>query len=122
MASNNNISIKLDLLKLAGATKHTAGDGVQWLMIPIEYAELFNGEKGVYLDATAMPLTNPKQGSKDTHIIKQSFGKEKFAAMSEDEKKNIPILGNAIQWGERADTSQQAATSAPAKASKPTFL
>ena len=44
-------------------------------------------------------LSAPKDGSKDTHLIKQSFSKEKFAAMSEDEKKAIPIMGNAIAWG-----------------------
>lgn len=104
----NNISLKHNLLTLKGATRMDI-DGksgkVRCLVIPIEMANLFDGEKGVYMDSTAIPITNPKSDSKDTHLVKQSFSKEKFNAMSEDDRKAIPIMGNAIVWGE---------TSAPA--------
>lgn len=102
---SNNISIKVDLQKLAGATIMPVGKNqTECIVIPIEMANLFKGEKGTYIDLTAIPLTNPREGSKDTHLVKQSFGKEKFAAMSEDEKKAIPIMGNAIVWGESGST------------------
>ena len=118
---SNNISIKTDLLKLQGATRmdiNGKNGPVKCLVIPIELANLYDGEKGVYLDQTAIPLTNPREGSKDTHLVKQSFGKEKFAAMSEDEKKAIPIMGNAIVWGESGSTgtakSETKSTTPPA--------
>lgn len=111
----NNISIKNNLLALEGATvmniKGKNGE-VKCIVIPIEMASLYHGEKGVYLDTTAIPLTNPREGSKDTHLVKQSFGKEKFNAMSEEEKKAIPILGNAIVWGESGGSSAAAKTTA----------
>lgn len=115
--STGNISLKTNLLTLQGATrmdiKGKNGD-VKCLVIPIELANLYDGEKGVYLDQTAIPLTNPREGSKDTHLLKQSFGKEKFAAMSDDEKKAIPIMGNAIAWGDSGTSKTEPKTnSAP---------
>ena len=117
----SNISLKQNLLALTGATRMDI-DGkngkVKCLVIPIGMANLFDGEKGVYLDSTAIPLTNPLEGSKDTHLIKQSFSKEKFAAMSEDEKKAIPIMGNAIVWGGGSDATPKESKSAE----KPSWL
>lgn len=117
----NNISLKHNLLTLKGATRMDI-DGkagkVKCLVIPIEMANLYDGEKGVYMDSTAIPLTSPRADSKDTHLVKQSFSKDKFNAMSDDEKKAIPIMGNAIVWGE---TSAPAATN-NATTSKPDWL
>lgn len=118
---SNNISIKIDLQKFAGATIMPVGkNNTECIVIPIAMANLFKGEKGTYADLTAIPLTNPKEGSKDTHLIKQSFGKEKFAAMSEDEKKAIPIMGNAIAWGDGGSTGGAAKENKPAE--KPSWL
>lgn len=95
-------------MKLTGATlmdiTGKAGP-VQCLVIPVEMAGLFKGENAVYMDSTAIPLTTLKEGKKDTHIIKQAIEKTKFAAMTDDEKKAIPIMGNAIVWGESTDTA-----------------
>ena len=116
----SNISIKLDLLKITGAVKHKLGkDNTECIVIPIAMANLFNGEKGVYMDLTAIPLKNPKEGSKDSHLVKQAFGKEKFAAMTEQEKKDIPILGNAIVWG---DNSNNNSSPAPATTAPPSWM
>lgn len=113
--STGNISLKTNLLTLQGATrmdiKGKNGD-VKCLVIPIELANLYDGEKGVYLDQTALPIANPKEGSKDTHIIKQSFGKEKFAAMTQEEKNAIPIMGNAIAWGDTGAAKTETKTNA----------
>ena len=116
--ANSNISIKIDLLKIPGAVKHVLGknNDVSCIVIPIAMANLFNGEKGVYMDLTAIPLTNPREGSKDTHLVKQSFSKEKFAAMTEEEKKALPILGNAIVWGDNSNNNN---SSTPAAATTP---
>ncbi len=108
----NNISIKIDLQKFNGATVMPVGKNqTECIVIPIEMAGLFKGTKGIYADLTAIPLASPKADSKDTHLIKQSYSKEKFAAMSEEQKKAIPIMGNAIVWG--GESSQPAAPSTP---------
>jgi hypothetical protein len=106
---SNNISIKLDLQKITGAIIAPHGaKGAECLIIPIEFAGLYKGAKGIYLDLTAIPLTQARADSKDTHIVKQSFSKEKYLAMSEEQKKTVPIIGNAIVWGETATESKPA--------------
>lgn len=97
-----NYSGKLDFLKLKNACvisingKTGAKKGV---FVPIEENNLFvsidenNKAKGVYFNFVAL---ESKQISKfgDTHMIKQNLDKEVRAKMSEEEGKNIPILGN----------------------------
>lgn len=91
-----NISTKLDLLKIPGARRAEV-DGkkgkVAVVQIPIEYANLYNGEKGVYLDLIGFDIKSQREGSKDTHLVKQSLPKEK-------QTDDMPILGNHIAWGE----------------------
>lgn len=92
----SNYSIKLDLLKLKGAgVTNIKGRTAtkKCLVIPIEDARLFLGGKGVYLDLSAWESREPgKYG--DTHGVKQSFPKETLDAMSEEERKALPYLGN----------------------------
>lgn len=99
MTINNtmsNYSIKLDLLKLKGAgVTNIKGRTAtkKCLVIPIEDARLFLGGKGVYLDLSAWE--SREQGKYgDTHGVKQSFSKETLDAMSEEERKALPFLGN----------------------------
>jgi len=97
----NNISIKINLRQLRHTVKQmTKKDGskVECLIIPIETNHLFKGEKGVYLDLTAFPLKEAREGSKDTHLVKQTLPKEVYSAMTEEQKKETPIFGNAILW------------------------
>ena len=102
----SNISIKVDLSKLPGATIMPVGKNqTECIVIPIELASLYKGTKGLYLDLTAIELTSPKPDSKDTHLVKQALSKEKFAAMTEEQKKAVPILGNATDWGKSSGAS-----------------
>jgi hypothetical protein len=97
-----NISIRLNLRQLSHVEREMTGnDGqkLKVLIIPIEENKLYVGEKGVYLDITAIEIKNKVGDSKDTHLLKQSFAKEVYEAMSESERTASPILGNAIQWG-----------------------
>lgn len=100
-----NISIKLNLAGLVHATRIEKGQSgeQECLIIPIAKNNLFKGEKGLYLDLTAIELKNPSATQKDTHLIKQSLPKDVYEKMSDEEKKATPILGNAILWG---DTSR----------------
>jgi len=86
------ITGKINLRQLNHALM-TTPKGAKVVVIPIAENNLFEGEKGIYLDLIAFELKNPEAG-KDTHLVKQSFSKEVLEAMDEEKKKNLPILGN----------------------------
>lgn len=97
-----NISIKINVAQLKHVKREFTGkDGnkVLCLVIPIDENKMFQGEKGVYLDITAIEIKNKTGDSKDTHLLKQSFSKEVYDGMTQGERESYPILGNAIQWG-----------------------
>ena len=91
-----NYSIKTDLLKVKGAfTANIKGKAStkRCLCIPIdEDSGLFLGEKGVYLNLTAIELQNPKYA--DTHLVKVSYDKDRYEAMTKQEREALPIVGN----------------------------
>lgn len=62
------------------------------LCIPIEDAHLYEGEKGVYLSMNMWVSKNSQYG--DSHYLTQNLPKEVRDAMSDEEKKSLPILGN----------------------------
>jgi hypothetical protein len=62
------------------------------ICIPIKDNDLYVGEKGIYLNLTAWENNNLKDGK--THLVKQSFSKDVRNAMTEEERKHIPILGD----------------------------
>ena len=98
----SNFQGKLDFLKLKNACvisvngKSGAKKGV---FVPIEDNGLFvttdenNKAKGAYFN---FAVFENKQVGKygDTHMIKQSIGKDARSKMSDEEKRAIPILGN----------------------------
>jgi len=89
-----NYSIKADLLKLRGAfMMNLKGKTAtkRCLCIPVDDAGLFVGEKGVYLNLTAVEMQEPKFG--DTHFVKVNLDRAAYDALSEEERKAIPILG-----------------------------
>lgn len=89
-----NFSIRTDLLKLKNSfvTKLKGKSATKTcLVIPIEDARLFLGKKGVYLDLTAIEMKEERYS--DTHIVKQSFQKEVYQSLSEEEKSALPIFG-----------------------------
>lgn len=95
-----NISTRLNLLAIPGAVKTEldgkGGKKVTAVVIPIEYANLYNGEKGVYLDLIGFDLKNPQADRKDTHLVKQSLPKEK-------QTDDMPILGSHTAWGQKSE-------------------
>jgi hypothetical protein len=97
----SNISIKINLrqLKSAVRTMKSASGDIECLIIPIDQNYLVRGEKGLYLDMQAYELKEKKADRKDTHLIKQGFPKEVFDAMTDEQKKNTPIIGNLVVWG-----------------------
>ena len=93
------LNIKIDLKKLANASLvNLKGKTAtkRCLVIPVDDANLFVGERGIYLDLTAYPY-NDKNGN-PKHLVKQSFSKEVFHSFTEDEIKALPILGDIEPW------------------------
>lgn len=89
-----NFSIKLDLLKVAGAFLTNFKGRTQTkrcLVIPIDDSGMYLGQKGLYLDLTAIELREPQY--QDTHCIKQSLPKEVFEQLTDEQKQQLPILG-----------------------------
>jgi len=89
------ITGKINLLNLFTQKKKMASKSgeMECLIIPIALNKLFVGDKGVYLDIVAFEVKEPKEGQ-SSHLIKQSFSKEERSNMTEEQLKNIPILGN----------------------------
>ncbi len=90
-----NYFIKLNLLKIKSAavmsiTGKTATK--KCLVIPIDDAHLYAGEKGVYVNMSAWEMSDPK--GQDTHLMRQSLPKEIYDTMTEDEKNAMPIVGS----------------------------
>ncbi len=90
-----NFGIKIDLLKLKGAfMRNLKGQTAtkRCLIIPVDDCDgIFLGEKGCYLNLTAIEMQNPQFN--DTHYIKPDLPKEQREAMTPEEQKAVPILG-----------------------------
>lgn len=89
-----NYSVKIDLLKIKGAfTANIKGktETKRCICLPIDESGLFLGQKGCYLDMTAIEMQNPQY--QDTHCVKVSYDKEVYEKMTEDERKAQPIIG-----------------------------
>jgi len=94
----SNLSIKLNLQNLHCACRFEKGVAgpVECLIIPLEKNHLFKGEKGIYLDMSAFELKEKKDNQ--THLVKQQLPKDIFKAMTDEQKKATPILGNVSTW------------------------
>lgn len=102
-----NFSIKADLLKIKGAAMiNLKGKTAtkRCLVIPVDESGLFVGEKGVYLNMTAVEMREPRYG--DTHCVKINLDRDAYNALSEGERKNIPILGGMHELEQQVRTMQ----------------
>lgn len=97
----SNISIKINLRQLKSHVMTLNGKSgkIECVVLPIDANHLFRGEKGLYLDLQAYELKERKEGQKDTHLVKQTIPKVVFDTMNEEERKQIPIVGNLTVWG-----------------------
>jgi len=99
------ISAKINLMNLRAQLRMMKGQekDIECLIIPISANKLFKGEKGIYLDLVGFEIEKPIEGSKDTHLLKQSFNKEIRDQMTKDELMALPILGNLRIWEAGSD-------------------
>lgn len=90
-----NFGIKIDLLKLKNSfVTNLKGKAAtkRCLVIPIDDAQLFLGEKGIYLNLTGVEMQEVRYD--DTHFVKQQLPKDVYQAMTEEERTKQPILGS----------------------------
>jgi hypothetical protein len=57
----------------------------------IDKASLYKGAKGNYLTLQVIETPKSEYG---THMVKQVLSKEAYSALTEEQRKAIPILGN----------------------------
>lgn len=92
----SNYSIRVNLLNLTNACRVTIPGKTsrkRGIFIPFEdNSEVYDGEKGVYLNLTAVELKQPGQYG-DSHLLKGNKPEEEYKAMGEEERKALPILG-----------------------------
>lgn len=91
----SNFGIKIDLLKLKDSfitNLKGKSETKRCLIIPVDDARLFVGEKGVYLNLTGVEMQEARYD--DTHFVKQQLPKDVYQAMSDDERAKQPILGS----------------------------
>lgn len=91
----SNQSIKVNLLQLQGAfVTNLKGktETKRCLVIPVDDAHLYVGQKGCYLNMTAIEMQNSQYG--DTHCIKQNLDKSVYEAMTEEQRRAMPIIGS----------------------------
>lgn len=110
-----NYTIKLDLSKLnkVATTEIQGRTGkVKCVVIPIEDNGVFVSDRtgSIYLDFTAYERQQESYGQ--THIIKPRVGGDRWKAMSDEERKNIPICGS-LSPTNSSDNSHQDNTPQP---------
>ena len=91
----NNITMSLDFMRFKNAgittlTSSKTGKSKKCVIIPIEDNNLLVNEHGISINLIGFPYDGKES---QTHLIKQSFPKEKRDAMTEEEKRALPILG-----------------------------
>ena len=113
----DNYGIRIDLKKFrnAGLATIAGRTGKKKCIVisvePEDNPEIFVGEKCVYLSLVA--FTKRETGKNgETHIIKGSIPKDVREAMSEEERRAQPILGDMrpVEW--KALATEQAAPEA----------
>ena len=90
-----NYSISINLSRLAGAVfTNLKGKTAtkRCLIIPIDDAGLYAGEKGIYLNLVAYEQRDAKYGN--THLVKRSLSKAEREAMTDEQLRAVPILGD----------------------------
>lgn len=88
-----NYNIKIDVRKLNDVS-YVKIKGRPCVVIPTDTnPEIFVGQKGIYLNLAAFTLREPSRFG-DTHLVKSSPDKTVVDAMTEEQRKAIPIIGN----------------------------
>ena len=109
-----NYSIKAVLLKLTGAfVTNIKGKTAtkKCLCIPIDESGMFLGEKGRYLNLTAIEVPNPHYS--DTHCPKVSYDREVYERMTDEERAAQPIVGGLHELKKKQQAAVDLSASNP---------
>lgn len=91
-----NFGIKINLQKMQNAFLRVFKGKTttkRCIVIPIEdNPAIFLGEKGCYLNLTAVGVENPQY--KDTHFLRGDIPNDVYQKMTEEQRRSFPILGN----------------------------
>ena len=79
-----NLNIGIELTQLQGAVRQQG-----WVCIPESQLNVFNDR--VYLNLTAWAMPSNPYGK--SHIVKQHVNKDTYESMSEEQRRNMPIVG-----------------------------
>lgn len=87
-----NFNVKINLALMNGVKTITSKkNNEKYVCIPLFDNYIFEGRKGLYLDLTAYSYDG-KFG--ESHFLKNRIPKDIYEKMSEEDKKNTPILGS----------------------------
>lgn len=87
-----NFNVKINLALMNGVKTITSKkNNEKYVCIPLSDNYIFEGKKGLYLDLTAYSYDG-KFG--ESHFLKNRIPKDIYEKMSEEDKKNTPILGS----------------------------
>ena len=87
-----NFNVKINLALMNGVKLITSKkNNEKYVCIPLSENYIFEGKKGLYLDLTAYSYDG-KFG--ESHFLKNRIPKDIYEKMSEEDKKNTPILGS----------------------------
>lgn len=106
-----DFKIKLNLKKLVNTgVMNVKGQNSakRCVVIPIDDNFIYEGQNGnLYLSLRAVTLKNPQE---DTHFIKVAVPKAAYEKMTDEHRKNIPIIGNmSPATQQQQQTAQQSA-------------
>lgn len=100
-----DFSLNLNIRKLKSHVMKLKGKSgmIDCVVLPIEANHMVTGNDGsydaLYLNFNGHAIKNPAPNSKNTHLVKQNLPKDIYTLLSEEDRKNLPIVGNAIVWG-----------------------
>lgn len=87
-----NFNVKINLALMNNVKTITSKkDNEKYVCIPLSNNYIFEGKKGLYLDLTAYSYDG-KFG--ESHFLRNRIPKAIYEKMSEEDKKNTPIIGS----------------------------
>lgn len=106
-----NYSQSIDLKKLPGArfVKFQGENGLTetYACIPVNAGYIVKGEKGCYMNLIQQEMKEQRYGQ--SHFIKPSYSKAAYDEMTEDQRKQIPIIGSSKEIQSQKNTVEETA-------------
>ena len=102
------MQVSINLTDIKGAAVVKDGKGNKGVFVPIE-SGLIEGKKGVYLGLNIYEYKNGTDRFGKTHYVKQNIPSELYAKMSEQERRDLPFIGDGKILGNSFLKQQQAA-------------